>query len=193
MAKGLDATTPSGLTARTFDCLPTNKNKRSSMRGKLPTPAPTETKEAIVINAIKNLIDQVIGRKNCKRKDLGLFNHSCPSQKTLWQRAFPRSPSRTTLPQICPRQLWEAVTPRPKEMKAVKLNDCGSMQFIPQLDLSTQIQVLALHPNPNRGRNQPTKLIPMQTHVASETTSRSLSMPLSKQMFMPVMNPSSLS
>ena len=159
------------------------------MRGKLPTPVPIKTKEVIAIN--KEMMNPLIGRKSCKTRGRGLSNRSCPSSKNVWQKVFPKSPSRTTLPQICPRQLWEAVTP--KEMEAVELNDCQSMQFIHQPGLSTQIQVqvLALRHNLDQGLNQPTKLIPMQMHAALVTTLLSLNSQLDMSMFTPMMSPSS--
>ena len=76
-------------------------------------------------------------------------------------------------------------------MEEVKLNDCLLTQFTPRLDLSTPIQVPVLCLSLGRGPSQLTKLILMQTHVASETTSQSLSTPPGVSMSMPVMSQSS--
>ena len=121
-----------------------------------------------------------------------LLDPSCLNSKNLWQTVFPRSPNSKMLPlRACPRQSWVAETPRPKT-KAAELNDCRSMQsmqFIPRLDLSTQIQVPVLHHSLGRGSSQQTKLILMPMHVALVTTLSSLNSPMGVSMCMHVTNP----
>ena len=66
--------------------------------------------------------DQAIGRKNHRRRDLGLSGPSCPSSKILAASSL-QLPGRMALHQGCPHQSWAVAIPK-HETKAVKLNDC---------------------------------------------------------------------
>ena len=178
---------------QTSDTSLSNKSRHSSTKERLPT----ETKKAVakeIGDPIAIPILQAIGRKNCKKRVLDLSNHSCPNSRNPSLTAFQKLPSRTIPLRDFPHPLWEVAILK-LETKAVGRNDCQSMQSIPPLDLSTQIQipalVLVLRHSPSRGRNQPMNPIPMQTHVALETNLQSLSAPLGVLMSVPVTNPSS--
>ena len=119
-----------------------------------------------------------------------LLNPSCHNSKIPWPKASLKSPNRMTLLQACLHRLWVAKTPKLKGMWEAELNDCQSMQFIPRLDLSTQIQVLVLHHSLDQGLNQPTKPIPMRTHAALATTLLSSHSPLGVWMCVHMTNPS---
>ena len=68
--------------------------------------------------------NQAIGRKNCKRRDLGLSNHSCPNSRIQWLKVSLKSLNRTQPLRACPHPSWEeAETPRLIGMKVAKAND----------------------------------------------------------------------
>ena len=154
--------------------------------------APTETRKATkIVDPIRNPT-QATGRKNCKKRDLELSNHSCPNSRNPSQTAFPRSPNGMMTPlQACLHQSWVVVILK-RETKVVGLNDCQLVPFIPLPGSQTQIPVLVLHHSHDRELKQPMKLIPMPMLVALVPTSSSSSTPPGVSMSMPAMSPSSL-
>ena len=191
MARTQNAATPVNLMTMTSNSFPLNKRRPSGM-------SVEPLNGVILINVATTKIadltnNQAIGRKNCKRRDLGLSNHSCPNSRIQWLKVSLKLLNRMQPLRACPHPLWEAKTPRPIGMKVAKENDCLLEQFIHQPGLQIPIRAVHLtsHPNPNRGTNWPTKLILMQTHAASATTSPSLNSQPNKLTRMPVMNQSS--
>ena len=183
MVNRSNVTTPVNLMTRISNCLPLNKRKPSgkNVRQQKDMTMVNTTNVGTTRTKMEDLTkDQAIGKRNQKRKDHKSSAQLCLSSKIL-APSFLHLPSRTTLHQprrVCPHPSWEVETHRTEGTKAAKPNDCLSMQFIHQPNLSTQIQLLALRHNLGRGLSQPMKLIPMQMRVALVTTSSSSNSPL---------------
>ena len=155
MARSSNVTTHSGLMTVTSNLSLTNRERPSSKSVEQPITNPKR-------------MNLMIGRKNWKKMIHRLSACTCPSLKIPAALSL-KSPSRMTLHQVCPQRLWEVVTPRTKEAKAVKPNDCLLMQFIHEPNLQTQVHPVLSHPNLGWGQCWLMRLIPMLTHAALAT------------------------